>query len=283
MPERNRPITKVGVIQHRSEVGSYEDNIERAICMIDQCINEKCDLICLPEAFSTTIDLRGIKDVSEEIPGKTSVLLCQKAKESKTYLAAGVLEKKGDDIYSSTVLIDPNGKVMGIYRRVHIFQLEKNFIKAGGAFEVFETSIGRIGIIMGYDINFPEACRALFKEKAEIIICPSQIPDAFIYSTRLLSLARATENGCYFLLVSSVGENNLARFKYMGNSLIARSPIALDPLSTEYIKEDEIVAQAGNNETIIYANLDLKRLRREQDENPHYKDRVMESFVLAKE
>lgn len=268
---------KVGVIQLKSEISNYQSNIDRAIRMIDRCIEERCDLICLPEAFSTTLDFRRCKEVSEDIPGRTSELLCGKAKESGVHLVAGILEKKNEDVYSSVVLINPKGEIAGIYRRVHLFQLEKRFIRAGNSLMVFETSIGRIGIIIGYDINFPEACRLLFEQKAEIIVCPTQIPDTFAYATRLLSLARAIENSCYFILVSSVGENIPARFKYMGNSLIARSSVALDPYSTDYIRENEIIAQADDNETIIYGSLDLRRLRREQDVNPHYSDRVLKS------
>jgi predicted amidohydrolase len=92
-----------------------------------------------------------------------------------------------------------------------------------------------------------------------------------------LAVARAIENSCYFVLASSIGENIFARIKYMGNSMIARSPIALDPFSMEYVEEKEIIAKANGNETMIHGKVDLKRLRREQEENPHYKDMVLTS------
>lgn len=268
---------KVGVIQLEVQVNNYGGNIERALRMLELCADKECQLVCLPEAFATSIDLRGIEQISEEIPGKTSELLCQKAKEKKIYIVAGIIEKDSS-IYSSAILINTEGEIVGVYRRVHIYQLEKRFIATGNSFKVFETPIGRIGIIIGYDINFPEACRFLFRQRAEIIVCPAHIPNIFTSTTTRLAIARAIENSCYFVLASSVGENIFARIKYMGKSMIVRSPIALDPWGIEYVEENEIIAKDDLNETIIYGKLDLGRLRREQKENPHYRDMVLTSF-----
>lgn len=267
---------KIGVIQLDVQVNNYDGNIERAMRMLDICADKGCQLVCLPEAFSTSIDLRGIEQISEEIPGKTSQILCRKAEERKIYIIAGIIEKE-ENIYSSSLLINSKGEIVDVYRRVHIYQLERRFLSPGNFLKVNETPIGRIGMIIGYDINFPESCRYLFRKRAEIIVCPAHIPHPFASTTVHLAIARAIENGCYFILVSSVGENIFARIKYMGNSLIARSPVALDPYGPEYIKEDELIAKADSNETIIYGKFSLRRLRREQRENPNYKDMVMVS------
>lgn len=278
-----KPLSvKVGVIQLEPQVNAYAANVERALAMIDECAQLGCRLVCLPEAFATTIDLKGIKEVAEEIPGKLSSVLCEKAKEKKVYLIAGILEKQSDGFYSSSILVNDEGKVLGTYRRVHIYQLEKSFINEGGdAPQVFDTPLGKISMIIGYDVNFPEVCRGLFQKNVEILVCPAQIPYQFDMATRLLVTARATENCCYAVLASSVGENILARIRYMGKSMIARSPVAIDRFSTDYVREKEVIVSADSQEEIITGDLDLKRIRREQTQNPQYKDARFDIFTIG--
>jgi predicted amidohydrolase len=272
MPDAELSTIKAGLIQFNARINEYDKNVARAVSMLDACAAEGCRLACLPEAFSTSLDLGGAKKTAESIPGKTTDILCGKARGSKMHIVAGIMEKDGGAIYSSAVLITDTGEIAGVYRRNHIYQLEKRVITGGNGSKVFSTGVARIGIIIGYDINFPESSRSLFRQRAELIICPSQIPEPFSCASDYLSVARAAENSCYFLFVNSVGENALARLKYSGNSLIARSPVALDHDSTDYVKESGIIARGNSEESIVYGELDLSRLRREQAENPHYKD-----------
>jgi predicted amidohydrolase len=265
-------VVKIGVIQLESRVNGYQSNIDRAFDMIDQCASQACNLICLPEAFSTAVDLPKIKNTAEEIPGNTYNLLCRKAEEHKIYIIAGLLEKKNDKVYSSAVFIGPEGELIGMYRKAHVYQLEKHFMSAGNQVNIYDTPIGKIGIIIGYDVNFPEICRVLFKQKVEIIVCPAQIPSTYSNPTQQLAIARATENSCVFVLASACGENTLARLKYMGGSMIVRSSIGLESFGTSFVKQNEIIAKADIGETIIYGTLNMKKLRRELEENPQYSD-----------
>lgn len=263
----------------KSEVNNYDGNINMALQKIDECVKADCDLICLPEAFATTLDLGGAKNISEEIPGKTSSCLCQKAKENNVHIVAGIMEKDEGKVYSTAILIDNQGEIIGKYRRAHIYKLEKHFISPGEEFKAFDTALGKIGLILGYDIDFPESCRILFRQGAQIIVCPLQIPNTFALPTVLLAKARAIENCCYFILASSVGENNIARLKYMGNSLIVKSPLSLDMFGSEYFEENDVIAQAGvNDPAVIYGDLDIEKIIREQEQNPHYADMLALSY-----
>jgi predicted amidohydrolase len=270
---------KAGIIQMETRIGRYQDNVERAMSAIDRCAAESCDLVCLPEAFSTTLDFGSIEKVSEPIPGTTSELLAEKARDKGIHIIASILEKDGGEVYSSTLLLDPKGNIRSVYRRVHVFELEGRFMSRGlSGFKTCETAIGRIGLISGYDINFPESSRALFIQRAEIIACPAQIPALFSQATRLLVAARAQESSCYFLFASSVGENSAAGIRYMGRSCVMQSSIGLEPYSTEYVERDMLLADASHQEAIIFAELDMRQVRREQEENPHLKDRVPAAY-----
>jgi predicted amidohydrolase len=262
-----------------TRIGKYQDNLERALSAIDFCASERCDLVCLPEAFSTTLDFGGIEKVSEPIPGKTADLLAEKAREKGIHLVASILEKQDSKVYSSAFLLDDRGDIRSIYRRVHVFELESRFMSAGDlGFKTCETALGRIGLISGYDINFPEACRSLFLQRAELIVCPAQIPLLFSNATRLLAAARAQESSCYFLFASSIGENSAAGIKYMGRSCVLRGSIGLERFSTEYVEREMVLADAEYREGVILTELDMRQLRREQQENPHLKDRAPAAY-----
>ena len=256
-----RPV-KAGVIQLEVHINQYDKNMARALQMIDACAKERCDLICLPEAFSTAINLPKGKSISQEIPGETTDALSAKAREHQVHLVAGIIERSGDNVFSSALLFAPNGDIIGKYRRHYVYQLEARFITPGSSIETFDTSIGRVGMIIGYDINFPEICRVLCATKVEIIVCPTQLISIVDKAVEYLAVARASENNCYFLLPSSIGENTLARMKYMGRSMIVQSPVGIDTLSTNYVRQKEMLAVADYQETIISETVDIGKLRR---------------------
>lgn len=265
-------VIRCGVVQFAPKINAVEENLRKAASAIHACVSNKCNLVVFPEAFATSLELPRLKKLSEPIPGPVTHFLSKQAADNALFIVAGVAETAGDKIYSSSVLIDNKGELLDIYRRVHIYDLEDRFIYPGNAFRVAETGIGRIGMIIGYDINFPESCRMLFHHRVEIIICPSQIPDTFSKAIRCMAMARATENCCYFVFASSAGMNTLAGLTFMGNSMILRSPLGLSPYSLTYQNEAERLAEAGGGEAIIYADLDMTKLRREQRENPLYGD-----------
>jgi len=266
----NDQIIHCGVIQLAPRINDIDKNLNKVSLAIEECVTNKCQLVVLPEAFATSLELPRLNKIAEKIPGPITYFLKAKAKENNIYLVAGIAEAFEDNIYSSSVLIDHKGEILSTYRRMHVYDLENRFIASGNSVQVTDTPFGRIGMIIGYDLNFPEACRLLFASKVEIIVCPSQLLVAFTKAIRSMALSRAAENCCYFIHASSTGANTLAGLTFMGNSLIARSPIGLSPYSLEYQNETEVLAEAKREETILYADLDLVKLRREQMENPHY-------------
>lgn len=261
---------KVAVIQGNVQVNMYEENLNIALKKIDQCAKDGAKLICLPEAFATSLDLPRVKSDAQSIDGEICTRLCESAKRNNVFIIGGFLEEEAENVYSTAVLISDTGIIIGKYRRKYIYKLEQHFIKAGDSTIIVETKIGKIGLILGYDINFPEITREMFKQRVDIIACPLQVPFIFKEPTRQLAVARATENSCYFILASSSGKNTLARIKYMGGSLIAQNSVGLEVFSTDYVKQKGILASAENDEEIIYAKLNMTKLRREISENPHY-------------
>lgn len=263
---------KVAVIQPNVRVNEYQANLDCAVQMIRKCAKEGAKLICLPEAFATSLNLPKVNELAQTTDGEICTLLRVMAKEYGIYLIGGFIEKEEDKIYSSSVCIDPEGKISGKYQRRYIYALEKHFLTAGKRTCMIETEIGKIGLIMGYDINFPEACRDLFRQGVEIIVSPTQIPKVYYKSTRQLAVARATENNCYFILASSCGQNTIARLVYMGGSLVAHSATGLEDYSTQCSQQEDIWGSCEYEEGYIISKLNMTKIRREIEESTFLED-----------
>lgn len=260
------------MVQSRVKARSRDDALRWATERIADAGRDGCALVCLPEAFATSLSLPELKKFAEPVPGPTSDALAEAARAAGVHVAAGIVERDGARIYSSAVLLDDTGALLDVYRRAHTFSLESRFLDRGELPRVSATRVGRIGLIVGYDVNFPETCRLLFREHVEIIACPSQLLAVFRKPVRYMVITRAAENCCYVLYASSAGANTLAGLTYMGHSLIARNPVGLRPYGLDYQEEQEVLAEADGEEGLICADLDLARLRREQEGNPHYAD-----------
>lgn len=263
----------IGVIQMKSEPGKYEENMDKAKIMIAACAEKNCQLVCLPEAFATTIDFGALPEIAQSVPGKITQTLSELAKRYEIDIIAGILEAVEEKVYSSVVYIDSEGTIRSVYRRVNIYELEKKFLAQGNELAVVNTKWGKIGLLGGYDINYPEICRRYFEEKTELMVCLCQIPDSFLMSTVTVAKARAAENNCYFILASNIGKNALARIDFMGNSLVAQGGDAFDFASGEYIPQEEVLASAGREETVLTARLNMRRKKLEIARNPHMLDK----------
>ena len=263
---------KVAVIQPDVKANDYVYNLNNTINKIGICAAEGAKLIAIPEAFATSLNLPKVKELAQTEDGEICTKLIQKAKEYGVYIIGGFIEESDDKIFSTSILISPSGKIQGKYRRRFIYDLEKHFVERGNDICIVNTDVAKIGIIMGYDVNFPEATRELFRQKVEIIVCPAQIPLTYSNSTRHLVIARAIENSCYFIFASSCGRNTIARLTYMGGSMIAQSPVGLEPFSTSYVRQKDVLATCDTEESIIYAKLNMTNIRRQLEENPHFKD-----------
>lgn len=262
---------KLAVVQLDSDINDIQGNLGRANEKIKECAYQGADIVCLPEAFATTINLPRINEQAEYVPGGPICdQLCSWAKESHVFITAGVLEKEKGRYYSTSVLINEKGKLIGKYRRKSVYLLEKHFISEGTQTAVFDTKLGKIGLMNGNDIHFPDITTSMFREQVEIIICTAQIPIAYRQLTHMLAQARAAENCCYFVLASSCGKNDIARLEFMGGSMVTRSCVGLEPLGFDYISQESIITSCGKEEAVLSVDLDMKKLRREKEQNPHY-------------
>jgi predicted amidohydrolase len=162
--------------------------------------------------------------------------------------------------YDTAMLIDPDGEIVGKYRKVQpaaVHSLEKIYFRYGSRFPVFTVGELRVGFIVCYDTFFPESARCAALNGAELIIVPFAAPQQLLW--RDVMRARAFENGVYFAPCNKVGLEG--EWTFGGQSMI------VDPLG-------EVLAEAGDtDEEIISATIDRDAVDAARVRYPMFRDR----------
>lgn len=208
-PEKR--MVRLAAVHHRPRNSkSAADNLKAFGELVDQAGKEKADIVCLPEGVTIVGTQSDYVSASEPVPGPTTKYLGEVARRNNLYIVAGILEKEGDVVYNTAVLIDRDGKLAGKYRKTSLPREEiDGGVTPGNSFPVFDTDFGRIGIMICWDVSFPEPARALAEQGAEVIFLPIWGGDL------TLTKARAIENQVY--VVSSTYDMITAIFDLEGN------------------------------------------------------------------
>jgi predicted amidohydrolase len=261
MSEPTSPV-RVAVVQFDPQVGmqNREANLRRSLELALEAANDGANLIVLPELSSTGYFFNNRQDAfehSEAVPSGPSVQSWMDfARQHKVYLVAGLTERDGMQLFNTGVLVGPDGFI-GKYRKAHLWNLEKLWFTPGDlGFPVFDTPIGRIGLLICWDIWFPEVARILSQQGADIICSlnnwvwtpPPLFDDAGKCMASYLTMTAAHVNNVFIAAASRIGEERGAR--YLGCSLIAGTngwPIGQ-------------VASADKQE-ILFADIDLTSSR----------------------
>lgn len=249
---------RLAVIQCDPQVGVERcvHNLHNALHLAHQAAENGANLIVLPELVTTGYAFASRAEAfahAEAIPdGPSCEVLMDFAREHRVYLAAGVAEREGMQLYDSAVLVGPAGFI-GKYRKAHLWNQEKLWFTPGNlGFPVFDTPIGRIGLLICWDIWFPEVPRILAQQGADIICSLNNwvwTPPPLFDATgkcmaSYLTITAAHVNNVYIAAANRIGTDRGERF--LGCSLIAG-------VNGWPIGE---VASA-ENEAILYADVDL--------------------------
>jgi predicted amidohydrolase len=261
-------------VQMRPKFGENSENIDRALKLASKV---KADLYVLPElsnsgyAFTTKEEAR---QFSESLENGSSVQTLQSfCEKRKCAMVAGLAEKAGSDerIFNSAVSID-NGRILGVYRKTHLFYREKLWFEAGDTgFKVFELEkFGcRIGPIICFDWFFPEASREVAVKGADIICHPSNL--VLPGKAQLGMMVRAFENRVFVITANRVGIEKRSKddnFHFTGKSQIISPKM-------------EKLASARANESVAKVarlNLELSRDKKVTSMNNIFEDRRLEFY-----
>lgn len=229
------------------------------------------DLVVLPEVFNIGVNHEIFQDMAEPTgAGETTMFLSGFANEFNTYIIGGSFIEKSHDgnFYNTSLAFDRNGKIIGKYRKIHMFSYfgskEGKYITSGDKTCVIDTDFGKVGMSICYDLRFPEQYRCLVDKGAQIIVCPAAWPTERREHLITLSKARAIENLSYFVLVNQTGKSEKERIN-AGNSMI------INPWG-------EIISQANQEEGIIKAEIDLSQIQKIRKEFPVLEDRKPQAY-----
>jgi omega-amidase len=251
-----RQIT-VATVQMSPTLNEVEANIERMGRWVeDICRDQKVDVIVFPELATTGYEC-GVRfaDLAERVPGHVVNYLAKRAADFNVHLAFGLAEKQKVEsvIYDSAVLVDSEGEVNTTYRKVHLRGEERLAFRAGYRFAPTETSFGQVGLLLGWDLAFPEAPRCLALDGVELLcVCANmERPHTALWSHFLY--ARALENAVFVAAANRIGEEYTYRF--FGSSMI------IGPSGEVLSSLDEDV------EGYSVATIDLDEVRRQREDS----------------
>jgi len=265
---------KAGFYQFNPSFGKKEANIRKVVSAVK---NADLDLLVLPELFATGyqfISKDEVAELSEPAPsGDTTEALIALSQEQNIYIVAGLPERDGDRFYNSAVLTGPEGFI-GIYRKTHLFFEETLYFTPGDTgFRVWDTKIGRIGIMICFDWFFPESTRSLAIQGAEVVAHPANLVLPFCPDSMPL---RCLENRVFAVTANRTGtearkENQSLTF--IGTSEIV-SPkgeiLARAPKDEEALMIMDIDPGTARDKTLNPYN-DLLRDRRPDQYGPLFK------------
>jgi predicted amidohydrolase len=193
----DRVVRAVTVFHRPSGTHSAEESVAEFCRLVESAAPLKPDIICLPEGITVVGNGKSYVEVSEPVPGPTTRALGALAQRLRCYIAAGLFERVGPVVYNTSVLVGRDGKLAGAYRKTHLPREEvEGGITPGDSYPVFETDFGKVGMMICWDVQFPEPARAMALKGAEILLLP------IWGGSETLARARAIENHA-FLLSSS--------------------------------------------------------------------------------
>jgi predicted amidohydrolase len=262
---------KTAVGQFDVQLGDVDANIAAATRLADAAAAQGADLVVLPEmatagyAFADRDELsRYAEPASQERLGRALTAWAELAARHRMHIAGGFPESADGAFYNSAALLGPEG-IIGVYRKVHLFYLEKDLFQPGDlGFPVFDLPFGRVGLQVCYDTFFPEAARSLVLSGAELICTPGNFVTNFrrrVYDERgytqadVSSMGIAAQNQVYVALADRIGTER--EIGFIGASII----VGWDgwPLAGP---------ASADAEELLVAEMDLAEATRKRQRNP---------------
>ncbi|MDQ6418175.1 carbon-nitrogen family hydrolase [Paenibacillus sp. LHD-117] len=254
---------RLALLQMNINAGNPERNFEKLQEMAEKAMGgaEKPDVLLFPEMWNTGYALEEIDRLADPNGERTEELLSALSRKHRVNIVGGsIAEKRTDGVYNTILAYDRDGGRIADYSKIHLFRLmaEEKHLKAGEKPGRLTIEGEEAGMMICYDIRFPELARKLALGGAKLLFVPAEWPNPRLHHWRTLLTARAIENQMYVVACNRMGQSGETTF--FGHSMV------IDPWG-------EIIAEAGEDETILRAEIDLGLVDEVRSRIPVFEDR----------
>jgi len=242
---------KIAGVQMEPKILEKERNLARCLELIQVTAKEGAKLIVFPECALTGYVFTSLEEalpIAEPIPGPSTERILAACRDLNVYVIIGLLEMDRDKCFNAAALLGPQGLV-GKHRKLHLPYLGVDrFLNHGDLpLTVYETDVGRIGMGICYDINFPEHARVLTLQGADVIVLPTNWPELTEFIPEYMIPTRARENRVFCVAINRVGEER-------GSKFFGRSKIA-------HINGDSLAEGKPYEEDVLYVEIEPAKAR----------------------
>ncbi len=278
----------LGLLQHACSAHPAE-NLKKTLALTEQAAKKGAKIICTQELFRSQYFCQSQDhdcfQLAESIPGPSTVAFQKLARRHKVVIVASLFEKRSAGLYHNTaVIIDADGKLLGIYRKMHIpddplFNEKFYFTPGDTGFRAWQTKYGKIGVLICWDQWYPEAARLTALQGADILFYPTAIgwhpKEKKEYGTNQHSAweishrGHAVANGCYVAAINRIGTEKPIGgdgLEFWGQSFVAGT-------------SGQILAKASvDREEVLLVPVDLGKVDVTRTHWPFLRDRRIDAY-----
>ena len=286
MSTESKPVT-LGLIQAKAD-SDPATNLQATLAKVEQSAADGANIVCTQELFATKYFCQSEDHdnfrLAESIPGATTEAFQRLAKRCGIVIIVSLFEKRSAGVYhNSAAVIDADGSLLGIYRKMHIpddplYQEKFYFTPGDLGFRTWDTRFGKIGVLICWDQWYPEAARLTAMQGAELLFYPTAIGwhpsekekygeqqrDAW----QTIQRSHAVANGCFVASVNRVGHETPVGgdgIEFWGGSFVAGT-------------SGEILSQAGLDESVLLLEVDLGKVDVTRTHWPFLRDRRIDAY-----
>lgn len=263
-PKECHDLMRVALLQVASPDGETQD---QRVARVEELLRAQtnADLVVLPELWSPgyfSFDRYDV--VAEPLDGPTVSMCARVAAEMGVHVHVGSIVERDarGHLRNTSVLLDERGEIVQTYSKIHVFgyqSLESTLLTPGETLSVTSTRFGRVASTTCYDLRFPGLWMELSNRGVQLVIVPAAWPAARLEHWRLLSSARAVEHQIVVVACNAVGTQR-------GVELGGHSRV-IDPTGM-------VIAEAGAEEQVLLADIDLEAISRVREDFPVIADRL---------
>ncbi len=226
------------------------------------------DLFVFPELFLGGYSTSGVEDLAFDLDGPEVGEMARLAREGDAAVVFGLHERVPGGVANSALCVDRRGNLAGCYRKTHLFGEEREAFVAGDELLVVDLDGIRVGLMICFDVEFPEVARSLALAGADLLVTISANMDPFGRDHDVFVIARALENGLAHLYVNQVGEGEA--FRFAGGTMAVSA-------------DGDRLAEAGGSEGVIPVPLDpsARNADRPEELRPRYLEEMRGTLPVA--